>query len=132
MTDYSRLRSATARHLLRALLADGFTLRRQKGSHRHFFHPDGRRVHYPSTVLQKPFGLAPCEALLRCRRVGARRIFTAWGCSDELPTTGRPRRRFDKRGECEDNDSYTVSLSPNSFSFSPHNRGLQWRRNIFL
>lgn len=44
MIDYSRMRSATARHLLRALLADGFELRRQKGSHRHYFHPDGRRV----------------------------------------------------------------------------------------
>jgi predicted RNA binding protein YcfA (HicA-like mRNA interferase family) len=44
MIDYSRLRSATARHLVRALQLDGFTLRRQKGAHRHYFHPDGRRV----------------------------------------------------------------------------------------
>jgi len=44
MLDYSRLRSITARLLLRALQADGFALKRQKGSHRHYFHPDGRRV----------------------------------------------------------------------------------------
>lgn len=44
MVDYSRLRSVTARHLIRALQADGFTLKRQKGSHRHYFHHDGRRV----------------------------------------------------------------------------------------
>ena len=42
--DYSKLRSATARLLISALQADGFTLRRQKGSHRHYLHPDGRRV----------------------------------------------------------------------------------------
>lgn len=44
MADYSRLRSVTARHLIHALQADGFTLKRQKGSHRHYVHPDGRRV----------------------------------------------------------------------------------------
>jgi predicted RNA binding protein YcfA (HicA-like mRNA interferase family) len=41
MIDYSKLRSITARHLITALEADGFTLNRQKGSHRHFKHPDG-------------------------------------------------------------------------------------------
>lgn len=44
MIDYSRLRSLTARELVRALLADGFTLDRQRGSHRHYTHADGRRV----------------------------------------------------------------------------------------
>lgn len=44
MVDYSRLRSVTARDLIRALQADGFNLKRQKGSHRHYSHPDGRRV----------------------------------------------------------------------------------------
>lgn len=44
MVDYSRLRSLTARHLIRALQADGFILKRQRGSHRHYFHPNGRRV----------------------------------------------------------------------------------------
>lgn len=54
--DYSRLRSVTARELAGALLADGFTLTRQKGSHRHFHHPDGRRVtlsfHHPSDTFR--------------------------------------------------------------------------------
>lgn len=42
--DYSKLRSITARQLASALKADGFQLQRQKGSHRHYRHPDGRRV----------------------------------------------------------------------------------------
>jgi len=42
--DYSRLRSVTARQLTSALLADGFQLQRQKGSHRHYRHADGRRA----------------------------------------------------------------------------------------
>jgi predicted RNA binding protein YcfA (HicA-like mRNA interferase family) len=44
MTDYGRLRSLTARRLIAALTADGFNLHRQKGSHRHYKHADGRRV----------------------------------------------------------------------------------------
>ncbi len=42
--NYSKLRSLTARQLAAALRADGFTLRRQRGSHRRYAHPDGRRV----------------------------------------------------------------------------------------
>lgn len=42
--DFSRLRSLTARELNNALLADGFVLQRQRGSHRRFYHADGRRV----------------------------------------------------------------------------------------
>jgi predicted RNA binding protein YcfA (HicA-like mRNA interferase family) len=42
--DYSKLRSVTARQLASALLTDGFRLQRQKGSHRHYRRPDGRRV----------------------------------------------------------------------------------------
>jgi predicted RNA binding protein YcfA (HicA-like mRNA interferase family) len=41
MIDYTQLRSLTARRLIAALLADKFTLRRQRGSYRH---SDGRRV----------------------------------------------------------------------------------------
>jgi len=44
MIDSGALRSLTARQLVAALHADGFTLRRQRGSHRHYTHPDGRRV----------------------------------------------------------------------------------------
>jgi len=42
--DYSRPHSVSARQLAFALQGDGFQLQRQKGSHRHFRHPDGRRV----------------------------------------------------------------------------------------
>ncbi|MGH9600118.1 MAG: type II toxin-antitoxin system HicA family toxin [Terracidiphilus sp.] len=42
--DYSRLRSVTARQFVSALHDDGFQLQRQRGSHRHYRHPDGRRV----------------------------------------------------------------------------------------
>jgi predicted RNA binding protein YcfA (HicA-like mRNA interferase family) len=42
--DYARLRSTPARRLASALHDDGFNLHRQKGSHRHYRHPDGRRV----------------------------------------------------------------------------------------
>jgi len=42
--DYSKLRSVTARQLVSALQNEGFQLQRQKGSHRHYRHSDGRRV----------------------------------------------------------------------------------------
>ena len=42
--DYRKLRNLTARRLVQALLRDGFVLDRQRGSHRHYVHPDGRRV----------------------------------------------------------------------------------------
>jgi predicted RNA binding protein YcfA (HicA-like mRNA interferase family) len=44
MIDYSKLRSLTAREVVRALLADAFT---QRGSHRRYQHSDGRRVTVP-------------------------------------------------------------------------------------
>lgn len=45
--DYSKLRSVTAREVIRALLADGFVLKAQRGSHRRYHHGDGRRVTVP-------------------------------------------------------------------------------------
>lgn len=45
--DYSKLRSLTAREIVRALLADGFFMRAQRGSHQRYRHPDGRRVTVP-------------------------------------------------------------------------------------
>lgn len=42
--DYRLLRNLTARHVIGALLADGFFLDRQSGSHRRYYHPDGRRA----------------------------------------------------------------------------------------
>ncbi len=37
-------RGVTARQLIKALHADGFTLQRTRGSHRIYRHQDGRRV----------------------------------------------------------------------------------------
>jgi predicted RNA binding protein YcfA (HicA-like mRNA interferase family) len=42
--DYAVLRSVTARQIAAALSRDAFELQRQKGSHRHYRHKDGRRV----------------------------------------------------------------------------------------
>jgi predicted RNA binding protein YcfA (HicA-like mRNA interferase family) len=42
--DYRRIRNVTARELIGPLLQDGFFLRRQRGSHQRYQHPDGRRV----------------------------------------------------------------------------------------
>lgn len=42
--NYAHLRTLTGRELVSALLRDGFALDRQAGSHRHYVHPDGRRV----------------------------------------------------------------------------------------
>ncbi|HEQ60011.1 MAG TPA: addiction module toxin, HicA family [Firmicutes bacterium] len=42
--DYSRLRSTTLRQLAAALEMDGFSLHRQRGSHRRYRHPGGRQV----------------------------------------------------------------------------------------
>lgn len=42
--DFSRLRTLTARRLRQALLQDGFSEVRQRGSHHRYAHPDGRRV----------------------------------------------------------------------------------------
>jgi len=50
--DFNRLRNLTAREIINSLLRDGFYLRRQKGSHQRYQHPDGRRV----TVTFHHFG----------------------------------------------------------------------------
>ncbi len=42
--DYSKLRSLTAREIGAALTAEGFALKRTKGSHRRYTHADGRHV----------------------------------------------------------------------------------------
>ncbi|MBM3941976.1 MAG: addiction module toxin, HicA family [SAR202 cluster bacterium] len=53
--DYTRLRTLTARRFVGALVRDGFELRNQIGSHRHYRHPDGRRVtvsfHHPGQTF---------------------------------------------------------------------------------
>jgi predicted RNA binding protein YcfA (HicA-like mRNA interferase family) len=42
--DFSRIRGLTAEEIIRALLADGFILRKGRGGHRRYVHKDGRRV----------------------------------------------------------------------------------------
>ncbi|MEO2003887.1 MAG: type II toxin-antitoxin system HicA family toxin [Candidatus Poribacteria bacterium] len=58
--DYSRLRSVTARHLIRALHRDGSEFRRQRGSHQRYVHPDGRKVTLP---YHRPSGTFRVKAL---------------------------------------------------------------------
>ena len=62
--DYSRLRSLTARRLIRALLDEGFFLARQRGSHRRYAHPDGRRVTVPSTRSGETFAIGTLKSSL--------------------------------------------------------------------
>ena len=42
--DFSKIRALTFGEITRALFADGFVLRRSRGSHRRYQHTDGRRV----------------------------------------------------------------------------------------
>jgi predicted RNA binding protein YcfA (HicA-like mRNA interferase family) len=43
--DFSKIRALTAREVIRALVADGFILRKSNaGSHRRYRHQDGRQV----------------------------------------------------------------------------------------
>ena len=53
--DYRQLHGITARELISALIRDEFFLRSQRGSHRRYRHPDGRRVtvsfHRPSDTF---------------------------------------------------------------------------------
>jgi predicted RNA binding protein YcfA (HicA-like mRNA interferase family) len=53
--DWTGLRSPTSRQIVAALLRDGFTLRRQSGSHARYAHADGRRVtvssHHPGQTF---------------------------------------------------------------------------------
>lgn len=62
--DYSRLRSTSARQLASALLDDGFELHRQKGSHRHYRHSDGRRVTLSFHHSSDTFPLGTLKSIL--------------------------------------------------------------------
>ena len=44
--DFSRLRSLTARQIVRALRRDGFEMERQTGGHRQYYHRDGENKGY--------------------------------------------------------------------------------------
>jgi len=54
--DYGKLRSLTARELVRALERDGFYRKRQRGSHHRYAHADGRRItvtfHHPGQTFK--------------------------------------------------------------------------------
>ena len=47
--DFSKVRALTASEIIRALLADGFVLRKSRsgGSHQRYYHDDGRLVTVP-------------------------------------------------------------------------------------
>ena len=62
MTDVPR--GITARRLLRALKDDGFTLKRTRGSHRIYAHPDGRRVVLAYHRLNDTFPLGTLKAMI--------------------------------------------------------------------
>ncbi len=62
--DYSRLRTLTARRLIRALLDEGFFLVRQRGSHRRYTHSDGRRVTVPFTRSGETFAAGTLKSIV--------------------------------------------------------------------
>ena len=76
--DYRRLRTLTARHVVNALLRDGFVLDRQTGAHRHYFHLDGRRVtvtfHHPGQSFAPKTLKAMIELQARWSEIDLRRL----------------------------------------------------------
>jgi predicted RNA binding protein YcfA (HicA-like mRNA interferase family) len=71
------LRNTSVRNLERALLRDGFLLRRQKGNGRFYAHPDGRLtdIHYHHANDTLPRGtLASVLAATRWTEADARRL----------------------------------------------------------
>lgn len=62
--DYSRIRSLTTRELTRALLNDGFSFIRQRGSHRRYGHGDGRRVTIPFTRSGDTFAPGTLKSII--------------------------------------------------------------------
>jgi predicted RNA binding protein YcfA (HicA-like mRNA interferase family) len=49
---------------VRALQRDGFTLDRQSGAHRHYIHPDGRRVTVSFHHAGQTFALKTLRAMI--------------------------------------------------------------------
>ena len=62
--DYSKLRSLTARELIRALRHEGFSSVRQRGSHHRYAHRDGRRVTIPFTRVGNTFAVGTLESII--------------------------------------------------------------------
>ena len=57
-------RGTTARQFIRALHDDGFVLRRTRGSHRIYRHPDGRRVVLAFHHLSDTFPIGTLKAMI--------------------------------------------------------------------
>ena len=62
--DYSRLRSLTARRLIRALKKDGFYEARRKGALRFFAHPDGRTTTVHLHKMNQTFAPGTLRAII--------------------------------------------------------------------
>jgi predicted RNA binding protein YcfA (HicA-like mRNA interferase family) len=62
--NYSRLRNLGAGALISALVRDGFVIDRQKGSHQHYRHPDGRRVTVTFHARGRTFKLKTLKSMI--------------------------------------------------------------------
>lgn len=58
-------RGTTARQLIKALHEDGFELKRTRGSHRIYRHPDGRRIVVAYHRLGDTFPIGMLKAMIR-------------------------------------------------------------------
>ena len=63
--DYRRLRSLTARKLIRALKQDGFYEMRRKGALRFFAHPDGRTTTIHLHKMSQTFAPGTLRSIIR-------------------------------------------------------------------
>jgi predicted RNA binding protein YcfA (HicA-like mRNA interferase family) len=63
--DYRKLRNLTARKIISALFRDGFNFDRQKGSHQHYVHSDGRRVTVTYTRPGDTFAIGTLQRMIR-------------------------------------------------------------------
>jgi len=57
-------RGITARQFIKALQSDGFVLKRTRGSHRIYRHPDGRRVVVAYHRLSDTFPIGTLNAMI--------------------------------------------------------------------
>ena len=62
--DYSKLRSLTARRLIRALKRDGFSESRRKGATRFFAHPDGRTTTIHLHKMNQTFAIGTLKSII--------------------------------------------------------------------
>jgi predicted RNA binding protein YcfA (HicA-like mRNA interferase family) len=76
--DYGRLKSLSARRIVSALKRDGFVLDRQTAGHRHYLHPDERRVtvtfHHPGQTFAPKTLKSMIELQARWSEADIRRI----------------------------------------------------------